>query len=129
MTILFISIDGKEAGQSPNAANIIKKGDRAYVLGQLKRMKANNGRDDSTAAVNNLISLLSVITHLGKGSVAGLPQLIKKTLNGGLYGLSTGLKKGGLLKGITSALKYSSKGLINGERTGFANINRDIMRL
>lgn len=129
MIVLFIFIDGKEAGQSPNAANIIKEGDRAYVLGQMKRIKANIGRDDLSAALHNLVSLVSVVTQLGKGMVVQFPQLVKKVLGGGLHGLSKGLKKGNLLKAITSALKHSSKGLINGERTGFANIGRDTQRL
>lgn len=133
MTIFFIfnslHADGKEAGESPNAAEIIKNGDQAYVLGQLKRIKANMDSDDMSAAVNNLLSLVGVLTHLGKGMVVQFPQLVKKVLGGGVYGLSKGLKQGNLLKAITSALKNSSKGLINGERSGFANILRDTMRL
>lgn len=121
-------IDGKGANASPNAASIIQNGNQAYELGQEKRLKANAGRGDLSAALHNVLSLASVVTQLGKGSVVQFPQFVSKTLAGALHGLSEGSKQS-LLKGITSALKDSTLGLQNGALTGFANILGDTMKL
>lgn len=69
------------------------------------------------------------MTQLAKGCVVQFPQFVKKTVDGASNGFADGLKQGGLAKGITSALKESTKGLQNGALTAFANIERDTMRL
>lgn len=125
----FISIDGKEANESPNAAKIIADGIHAFELAQEKRNAENAGRQDPEVTFHNAYSFLCVLTQLAKGFVVQFPQFVKKTVDGASNGFADGLKQGGLAKGITSALKESTKGLQNGALTAFANIERDTMRL
>lgn len=121
------------AGADPRGAQIIAGVQSAVnpALLQANVAAANSGSamSDIASSVNNVGLGLKEVGGWGAGTAIGLGQAAAQgaggAVTGGIAGLTDSLSRGdifgGLIKGITGAIKGGTSGIVNGAPTGFVS--------
>lgn len=126
---LFFLTVGRNPKTDPAAAKITEELNHAFQLALQKRAAAQKGKGNLGGTLKNVVGLASFVTQFLKNTAGQAVPLLQNTVKGTVNGLGQGLKRGGLIPGLTGALSQGTTGLAKGIANGFGKIDQDNMKL
>lgn len=103
--------------------------DRSFELGQQQQAARQKGKGNVAGTLKNVNGLVRVFLQYLKNTVVQTPPVLQNTISGVFKGLKQGLKKGGLLSGVTGALSQGTTRTVKSMVNTFGQIQKDTMKV
>lgn len=129
MVFFRMKLDGASPKTSAYGKEIDSIVKQAKELGLDKRKNADADRGNLDAILHNTLGIVAFEPLSIMGDLQQAPSFIQNILGNTIKDASAGLKKGGLIKGLTGALRGATTGVTKGYQRAYAGVLGTGMRM